>query len=107
MRRSSFLFATALAACTSLDSAPIDTRLLQGPWFTDGPSFTIVIGEDTILFELDMREHPYRLEGDTLVIEFDDGTQRKRILRVTPDLLEWEDLTFGHHVRFTRRNPAD
>jgi hypothetical protein len=38
--------------------------------------------------------HPYRLEGDVLVIDFEDptlGVQRKRILRLTHDELEFKD----------------
>ena len=41
-----------------------------------------------------MKEHPYRLEGDVLVIDFEDptlGVQRKRILRLTDDELEYKD----------------
>jgi len=40
--------------------------------------------------EFDMKEHPYRLDGNVLIIDFEDptlGVQRKRILRLTDDEL--------------------
>lgn len=86
---------------------PLETALLHGPWFTDGPSFELVIREQTILFEFDMMEHPYRLENGVLVIEFDDGVQRKRILRLTRDEMEWRDEAFGTVSVFHRKGAWD
>src|SRR5438552_7955919 len=47
---------------------------------------------------VDMKEHPYRLEGNVLIIDFEDptlGVQRKRILRLTDDELEFKDEEYG------------
>jgi len=75
--------------------ASIDVEKLKGAWFKDGePSFTWVIMDRTILMEFDMKEHPYRIVGDVLVIDFEDptlGVQRKRILRLSDDELVFKD----------------
>ena len=45
-----------------------------------------------------MKEHPYRLEGSVLIIDFEDptlGVQRKRILRLTDNELEFKDEQYG------------
>lgn len=94
MKAASLCVALLLSGCASAGPAAIDPARLLGPWFADGPSFEIVIQERTILFELDMQEHPYRLDGDVLIIEFEDGEQRKRITRLTADEMEWRDETF-------------
>lgn len=90
-----FLLATLLFACTSSRSQTIDVEKLKGAWWKEGePSFTWLIMDRTILMEFDMKEHPYRLEGDVLIIDFEDptlGVQRKRILRLTDDELEFKD----------------
>ncbi len=65
----------------------------------------MLIKERTILFEFDMKEHPYRLEGNTIVIDFQDptlGVQRKRIIRLTADELEIEDQPSGHRGVYRR-----
>ena len=90
-----FLLATFLFACTSSRAQTIDVEKLKGALGKDGePSFTWLIMDRTILTEFDMKEHPYRLEGDVLIIDFEDptlGVQRKRILRLTDDELEFKD----------------
>ena len=99
------LHLAALLACASHSSGRVDREALRGPWSSGGPSFDFSIGETTILFEFDMREHPYRLEGDVLVVEFDDpaiGTVRSRIIRVTEDLLELEYEAHGERRIYTK-----
>jgi hypothetical protein len=90
-----FLLATFLIACTSSPAQTIEMEKLKGAWGKEGePSFTWVIMDRTILMEFDMKEHPYRLEGDVLIIDFEDptlGVQRKRILRLTDEELEFKD----------------
>ena len=86
------------AACGGPPSPRIDRALLQGGWASAGENFDFVIHENTILFEFDMKEHPYELQGDVVIIDFEDptlGTQRKHVVRLTPEVLEWEDETSG------------
>ena len=89
------LLVTFLIGCPSSPAQAIDAEKLKGAWWKEGePSFTWLIMDRTILMEFDMKEHPYRLEGDVLVIDFEDptlGVQRKRILRLTDDELEYKD----------------
>ena len=89
------LLATCLVACTSSSAQTIDAEKLKGAWWKEGePSFTWLIRDRTILMEFDMKEHPYRLDGNILIIDFEDptlGVQRKRILRLTDDELEFKD----------------
>ena len=83
----------------------IDARLLEGAWTSHGGSFEFLIQEETILFEFDMKEHPYRLDGDTLIIQFDDaalGTQRKTVVRLTDSKLELKDVR-GSETTLYRR----
>ena len=93
------LIVTFLLGCTSSLSQTIDIEKLKGAWWKEGePSFTWLIMDRTILMEFDMKEHPYRLEGNVLVIDFEDptlGVQRKRILRLTDDELEFKDEQYG------------
>ena len=89
------IVACLFSARASFAAQTIDVEKLKGAWFKDGePSFTWVIMDRTILMEFDMKEHPYRIEGDVLVIDFEDptlGVQRKRILRLSDDELVFED----------------
>src|SRR5580765_8049087 len=89
------LLATFLIGCTSSMAQTIDVERLKGAWWKKGePSFTWLIMDRTILMEFDMKEHPYRLEGNVLIIDFEDpasGVQRKRILRLTDEELEFKD----------------
>jgi hypothetical protein len=84
-----------LIGCSGSPAQTIDVEKLKGAWWKEGePSFTWLIGDYTILTEFDMKEHPYRLEGNVIVIDFEDptlGVQRKRILRLTDDELEFKD----------------
>ena len=92
------VLAVVFLHCASRPAPAIDTALLRGAWTSGGPSFDFNIGERTILFEFDMKEHPYVVEGNSVVIDFQDptlGVQRKRVIRLTADLLEWEDEEFG------------
>lgn len=95
----------AASACAKPPVEYAQTSLLMGAWTTGGPSFDFVIRPQTILFEFDMKEHPYHLEGDVLVIDFEDptlGVQRKRIVRVNATELELEDLEYGTREVYTR-----
>ena len=89
------LLTVFLIDCTSSMAQTIDVEKLKGAWWKEGePSFTWLIMDRTILMEFDMKEHPYRLEGNVLIIDFEDltlGVQRKRILRLTDDELEFKD----------------
>ena len=95
MKAALLCVALLLSGCASAGRPVIDPARLLGPWFADGPSFEIVIQERTILYEFDMQEHPYRLDGDVLIIEFEDGEQRKRITRLTENEMEWRDEKFA------------
>jgi hypothetical protein len=97
-----------LALCTTVSAQTIDPALLRGAWSSDGQNFTFVIRERTILFEFDMKEHPYRLEGNVIVIDFEDptlGVQRKRILRLTDTELEIRDEVFDAAEVLKRMKP--
>ncbi len=86
----------ALVAACATTRPTVNLANLKGDWWSNGPSFDMVIYGRTILFEFDMKEHPYRVEGNVLVIDFQDpslGIQRKRIVRLTADELEIEDIT--------------
>ena len=104
------IFGTALVSMflltggTRPQDPAIDLKLLKGAWMTYGPSFDWVIGDSTILFESDMREHPYRLEGLVIVIDYSDPAmaQRKRIVRLTESELEIKDERFGGTTVFRR-----
>jgi hypothetical protein len=89
------LLGALLISCTSSLAQTIDVEKLKGAWWKEGePSFTWLIMDRTILMEFDMKEHPYRLEGNVLIIDFEDptlGVQRKIILRLTDDELEFKD----------------
>jgi hypothetical protein len=102
MKTAPLWIAFVLLSCTATRPA-MKADALRGPWFGDGPSFEIVISERTILFEIDMKEHPYHLDGDVLIIQFDEGDERKRILRLTADEMEWRDETFGTVSLFYRK----
>src|SRR5437773_12006868 len=82
-----------------LRAQTIDVEKLKGAWWKEGePSFTWLIKDRTILMEFDMKEHPYRLEGNVLLIDFADptvGFQPKRILRLTDDELKFQDEAHG------------
>src|SRR5437879_2927290 len=97
-RARSLAFAVFLVG--SLGAAQtVDKEKLKGVWWRDAdPSFTWVVMEHTILMEFDMQEHPYRLEGNILIIDSGDpavGAQRTRILRLTDDELEIQDEQTG------------
>src|SRR5215475_14494799 len=89
------LFGIFLLGCAGLSAQTIDVEKLKGAWWKEGePSFTWLIMDRTILMEFDMKEHPYRLDGNVLIIDFEDavlGVQRKVILRLTDDELEIKD----------------
>ena len=77
----------------------------MGAWTSGGPSFDFDIRESTILYEFDMQEHPYTLEGDVLVIDFRSaslGIQKKRIVKLTPDVLVLQDIQAGDSTEFHR-----
>ena len=93
------LLGTLFIGSTIWPAQTIDVQKLKGAWWKEGePSFTWLIMDRTILMEFDMKEHPYRLEGNVLIIDFEDptlGVQRKRILRLTDDELEFMDEQYG------------
>src|SRR6266516_4352777 len=93
------LLGSLLLVCTILPAQTIDKEKLKGAWWREGePSFTWLVKDRTILMEFDMMEHPYRLEGNVLVIDSGDpavSAQRTRILRLTDDELEIQDEQTG------------
>ena len=88
-----------LLGITDVAAQTIDKEKLKGAWWREGePSFTWLVMDHTILMEFDMQEHPYRLEGNLLVIDSGDpavGAQRTRILRLTDNELEIQDEQTG------------
>ncbi len=101
-----FVCVSLASGCTTSQSNQIDRQLLQTAWAADGVSFEFVIGEDTILYEFDMKEHPYTLDGNVLVVDFQDptlGVQRKEILRLTKEELELRDVRLGDTTTVFRR----
>ena len=90
-----------LSICASPRS--VDVQRLKGAWFGDGPSFELVVRDRTILFELDMKEHAYRIDGDVLIIAYDDGEQRHRIVRLTDEEMEWESEATATRSVFHRK----
>lgn len=81
----------------------IDVEHLQGAWFGDGPSFELVVHDRTILFEFDMKEHAYRLDGDLLIVTYDDGERRHRVVRLTDEEMEWESEATGQRSVLYRK----
>jgi hypothetical protein len=76
----------------------IDREKLMGPWSTDGESFALAIEDAAILYEFDMKEHPYTLKGDTIIVDFQDptlGVQKKLVLKLTADTLVLQDVEYG------------
>lgn len=96
--------AWAVAGCAT-SSSGVDRSALMGAWTSGGPSFDFDIRESTILYEFDMQQHPYTLEGDTLVIDLRSaslGIQKKRIVNLTPDVLVLQDVRAGSSTEFRR-----
>ncbi|MEX1139888.1 MAG: hypothetical protein WEB33_03705 [Bacteroidota bacterium] len=76
----------------------IDRRLLKGAWTSGGPSFDMLVQDSTILFEFDMKEHPYVLKDSLLIIDFQDptlGIQTKKIIKLTLQEFVFQDLQSG------------
>ena len=100
----SLLVSSLLTGC-SAPFSDVDKSLLMGPWTSGGPSFDFDIRESAILYEFDMQEHPYTLEGDVLVIDFRSaslGIQRKQIVELTRDVLVLRDVEAGSSTQFRR-----
>jgi len=111
MKRALTLLLGIFLICCSSPAQTVDAEKLKGAWWKDGePSFTWLIQDRTILMEFDMKEHPYRLEGNVLIIDFEDatlGVQRKRILRLTDDELEFTDEQYeGTEVLRKMKDPV-
>jgi hypothetical protein len=79
-------------------STSIDRGILKGGWWTpDGQSFTLSVEDTTILYEFDMKNHPYQLRGDTIIVDFQDptlGVQKKLVLKLTRDTLVIQDVQY-------------
>ena len=87
--------ATTSIAATS--ATTIDRAILKGGWSPDGESFAMSIEDSTILYEFDMKNHPYQLKGDTIIVDFQDptlGVQKKLVLKLTPDTLVIQDAQY-------------
>lgn len=83
----------------------IDRQLLKGAWTSGGPSFDMLVKDSTILFEFDMKEHPYTLSDSLLIIDFQDptlGVQEKKILKLTGQELVFRDVQSEMTGTFTR-----
>lgn len=93
---------------TTPKSNRIDKQLLYAAWTSHGGNFEFVISEKTILYEFDMQERPYKLEGNILVIDFQDaslGVQRKEILRLTKEELELRDVRWKDSATIFKHVP--
>ncbi len=100
----SILVSVAFLGCIS-GSGSGSKNELMGAWTLGGPSFDFHIQDSTVLFEFDMEEHPYVLEGDVMVVDFGSeelGIQRKRILRLSHDSLVLQDVRFETSTTFHR-----
>jgi hypothetical protein len=76
----------------------LDRNTLKGPWSSDGESFALAVEDSTILYEFDMKHHPYQLKGDTIIVDFQDptlGVQKKLVLKLTPDTLVIQDVQYS------------
>jgi hypothetical protein len=85
------------AVPASAPASSIDRNTLKGGWSPDGEMFAMSVEDSTILFEFDMKNHPYQLRGDTLIIDFQDptlGVQKKLLLKLTPDTLVIKDIQY-------------
>lgn len=83
----------------------IDRELLKGAWTSGGPSFDMLVQDSTILFEFDMKEHPYTLNDSLLVVDFQDptlGVQTKKILKLTRRELVFRDVQNEMTGTYTR-----
>ena len=98
-----FLLAPILGlACTSTPG--IRRQELLGAW-TSGGSFDFDVRDSTVLYEFDMQEHPYVLQGAVMVVDFGSeelGIQRKRILALSTDSLVLQDVRTGTSTTFRR-----
>lgn len=80
-----------------LSETSIDRNLLKGGWSPDGDTFVMAVEDSTILYEFDMKNHPYMLKGDTIIVDFQDptlGVQKKLVLRLTADTLVIKDVEY-------------
>lgn len=105
MNKSLFLSLAALYLGFAFQSTGIDRQLLKGAWTSGGPSFDMVIQDSTILFEFDMKEHPYTLNDSLLTIDFQDSTlgiQTKKILKLTKQEFVFRDLQSEMIGTYTR-----
>jgi hypothetical protein len=99
------LFLIALLPGLIVQDSGIDRQLLKGAWTSGGPSFDMLVQDSTILFEFDMKEHPYTLNDSLLIIDFQDptlGIQTKKILKLTNQELVFRDLQSEMTGTYTR-----
>ena len=90
-----WILALVLPACVALSTNRIDTRHLKGGWTSHGGGFEFQVKDHTILYEFDMKEHPYKIKGGVLIVDFQNdklGIQRNKILHLTETELELKDL---------------
>lgn len=104
---SRFLAVSLITLLTGLffQERGIDRQLLKGAWTSGGPSFDMLVQDSTILFEFDMKEHPYTLSDSLLIIDFQDstlGVQTKKILKLTKQEFIFRDLQSEMTGTYTR-----
>jgi len=82
----------------------INPDLLKGAWRSSHESFDFDVRDKTILYEFDMQEHPYTLEGDLLTVDLgqDLGINRARVLKLTEKILILQELESGQVTQFFR-----
>ncbi|NNG17705.1 MAG: hypothetical protein HKM89_14615 [Gemmatimonadales bacterium] len=100
----SVLASAAVLGCVS-GSGGINKNELMGAWTSGGPSFDFYIQDSTVLYEFDMEEHPYVLDGDVMVVDFGSeelGIQRKQILLLSKDSLVLQDVQTATSTTFHR-----
>lgn len=76
--------------------------LLIGAWRSTHEAFDI--RDKVILYEFDMQEHPYTLEGALLTVDLgpDSGINRSKILKLSDTTLVLQYLETGAIQEFTR-----
>lgn len=93
-----------LAVLVNCAHSRIDPELLKGAWRSNHESFDFDIREGVILYEFDMKEHPYTLKGDVLTVDLgpDSGINRARILELTENTLTLLYVDSGTVSQYSR-----
>ena len=99
-----FLFALSIG-CVDKHHTKIDSYMLIGVWASNHESFDFKVTENSILYEADMKEHPYRIEDNVLIVDFEGDsmdTRRSTIIELSKDLLILQDPETKNMATFHR-----